>query len=521
MSKSSPAKGEAVTVGAITASEEPSEKNDQNNMPTDIIRAGKGKCNMRATKIKIKNLFGISVLEIGGQSVELTGKNGAGKSSVLDAIKYALTNASDREYIIKEGEKEGEIYIETDTGLSIDRKKRTIGSDYKSLKQGNRAIGGPEAVLKSIFTPLQLNPMEFVSMNKKQQNAMILDMIEYEWDLDTIKKWFGELPQNVNYDQNILSVLNDIQAENGYYYQHRQDVNREIRAKKAIASDIKEALPFDYDGSEWERKEVGPLYREIERIRHENAEIEEAKRTVEGHDGKIRKFQADKEIALAALDREMMEESERIGKEIAALEERLSSLHAAKGTLAGRKADKAEAIEAKYNASVAKLNAEIEKSIDLSKKDTLPVDELEEKARITEQMKGFVGEWKRMLDIEATTEKLESESDALTKKIEKARNLPGEILATAKIPIEGLSVKDGIPLINGLPISNLSEGEKLQLCIDVAVQNPTGLQIILIDGTEKLTQENREKLYQKCREKGLQMIATRTTENDDLTVIEL
>ena len=63
--------------------------------------------------------------------------------------------------------------------------------------------------------------------------------------------------------------------------------------------------------------------------------------------------------------------------------------------------------------------------------------------------------------------------------------------------------------------------EKLQLCIDVAVQNPVGLQIILIDGTENLTSENREKLYEKCREKGLQMIATRTTEDDELTVYEL
>lgn len=476
---------------------------------------------MKATRIRIKNLFGISVMEIGGQSIELTGKNGAGKSSVLDAIKYALTNASDREYIVKDGEKEGEIYIETDTGLSIDRKKRTEGSDYKLVKQGNNAVGGPETVLKSIFTPLQLNPMEFVSMGKKQQNAMILDMIEYDWNLDTIRGWFGELPQDVNYDQNILSVLNDIQAENGYYYQHRQDINREIRAKRAVAKDIKEALPFDYNGAEWEGVEVGPIYREIERIRHENAEIEEAKRIVEGHDGKIRKYQADKEIALAALDREIGEESARIDKEMAAIEERLKSLSEKKGSLAGKRADKAESIEANYKASVARLESDIEKSIDLSKKELQPVGELEEKARKTEQMKGFVGEWKRMLDIEAATEKLELESDSLTQKIEKARNLPGEILATAKIPIEGLTVKDGIPLINGLPISNLSEGEKLQLCIDVAVQNPIGLQIILIDGTEKLTQENREKLYQKCREKGLQMIATRTTESNELTVIEL
>ena len=99
--------------------------------------------------------------------------------------------------------------------------------------------------------------------------------------------------------------------------------------------------------------------------------------------------------------------------------------------------------------------------------------------------------------------------------------LPGEILETATIPINGLTVKDGIPLINGLPISNLSDGEKLDLCIDVAIQKSNGLQIVLIDGVEKMSTKMRESLYKKCKDKGLQFIATRTTDEEDLTVIEL
>ena len=88
---------------------------------------------MKISKIKIRNLFGISEQELNGNSVELTGKNGAGKSSVIDAIKYALTNKSDRKYIIRNGETEGEIIVETDSGLSIDRKARTAQTDYKSV----------------------------------------------------------------------------------------------------------------------------------------------------------------------------------------------------------------------------------------------------------------------------------------------------------------------------------------------------------------------------------------------------
>ena len=126
-----------------------------------------------------------------------------------------------------------------------------------------------------------------------------------------------------------------------------------------------------------------------------------------------------------------------------------------------------------------------------------------------------------MQRLENEVDELKTRSDILTAKIEKARNLPGKILEECSIPIDGLTVVDGIPLINGLPVSNLSDGEKLNLCVDVAIQNPNGLHIILIDGIERLASDMREKLYQKCKEKGLQFVATRTTDDEDLTVIEL
>ena len=476
---------------------------------------------MRISKIKIRNLFGITEKELNGSSVELTGENGTGKSSVIDAIRYALTNKSDRKYIIRNGETEGEIIVETDSGLSIDRKARAAQTDYKSIKQNGNAVGSPEAFLKTLFVPLQLNPMEFIAMSEKEQNTVILNMIKYDWDLNTIKEWFGEIPQDVDYEQNILAVLYDIQKEDGYYFQHRQDINRDIRAKKAVISDIGEALPVDYDGAKWENANIGDLYTKIERIRKENYDIEYAKSIIDGHDQKIRKFQADREIALAALDREMTAESNNIDTELVSLEERIKSLREKKAGLVGKKKDKEKAIESEYKASVAKYEAQSAEYAELSEKSTTPVDDLVAEADNTEKMKSFVGEWKRMLSIQEDVATLEEQSRNLTEKIEKARSLPGEILEEAEIPIKGLSVKDGIPLINGLPVSNLSEGEKLSLCVDIAVQNPGGLQIILVDGVEKLSNKNREALYKTCKEKGLQFIATRTDDSSELTVTEI
>lgn len=476
---------------------------------------------MNITKIKIKNLFGLSVFETEGQSIEIKGKNGAGKTSVIDAIRYALTNKSDREYIVRNGETEGEILIETDNGIRIDRKPRTTQADYKSVKRNGAEVGSPEAFLKDIFTTLQLSPVEFMQMDKKHQNAIILDMIIYEWSITTIKEWFGEIVPDVNYDQNILQVLNDIQADNGYYYLRRQDINRDARNKTAIVEEIGKTIPENYSSEKWEKENLGELWTKIEKIRKDNETITKAKALVENRNNKVRAFEADKEIALSVLDRDFNFKSTQLDKDIATLQEQIKAYEVEKAGLSEKKTDKLSVIESDYKANVAKYDAEVEEYKPFADKEPEDTTELTEQAQNTEKMKAHLNEYRRMVNLQSEVETLVEQSRLLTVKIEKARSLPGEILETAVIPIDGLTVKDGIPLINGLPVSNLSDGEKLDLCIDVALQKPNGLQIILIDGVEKLSTDLRNKLYEKCKSKGLQFIATRTTDDEDLTVVEL
>lgn len=476
---------------------------------------------MRITSIKIKNLFGIKEYEQDGKSVELSGTNGIGKTSVIDAIRYALTNKSDRDYIVRKGETEGEILIETDTGLRINRKSRTNQADYKSVKQNGAEIGSPEAFLRDIFTPLQLNPIEFMEMDKKKQNATILDMIEYDWDINKIKEWFGEIPGWVSYDQNILQILDDIQSEKGEYFMHRQDINRDIRNKKAFIEEIAEGIPAGYDVEKWKAASTSDIYHEIEQIRSDNRMIEKAQMLKDARDSKIRSFEADKEIAKSALDTEFSNRSHQIEQDILKLNNQIKALQTEQEGLAAKKQDKLDLIEQKYETDVAKYDAEVAEYAPYIDKEKKDVSGLVKDAEYMEKMKGHINEYERMIDLQKDVEDLSAESSDLTNKIEKARTLPGEILQNCSIPIEGLTVENGIPLINGLPVSNLSEGEKLDLCIDVSIQKPNGLQIILIDGAEKLSTDLREKLYRKCKKKGLQFIATRTTDDTAMTVVEL
>lgn len=155
--------------------------------------------------------------------------------------------------------------------------------------------------MKTIITPLRLNPVEFTQMTKNEQNRAILDLIEFEWDLNWIKEQFGEIPQGVDYEQNILQVLNDIQAENGVYFQSRQDINREIRNKRAFITDIAKDIPSSYDAEKWKNYDLSAKYSELMKIKDENSKIERARAFKDNYNNKIRGLEANKEIDISAL----------------------------------------------------------------------------------------------------------------------------------------------------------------------------------------------------------------------------
>jgi len=476
---------------------------------------------MRNSKIIIKNLFSITEEQLNGKSIEITGTNGAGKTAIIDAIRYGLTNDSGRDYIVRNGQNEGEILIETDTGLSINRKKRINKSDYKSVKENGREVPSPENFLSKLFTPLQLNPVEFTQMPRQEQNRIILDLIEFPWDLNWIREKFGEIPQDVNYEQNILQVLDEIQSEKGYYYKERQLVNSALLHGKKTVTDIAESIPAGYQATKWEQFQTAPKYEQLEKIKLENSRIERAKLFKESYDNKIRGFEAERDIAIAAEEKAIAGERqmalsniERLKAELIAEQDKLSGFDS-------KLNDKKALAESKYNEQVAKLDGDIQIANQYADKVPQDTMALSEEIKTAEAMKLHLNEYRRMVVQQGRNSEYEKESAEFTRKIELARELPAEILKTATIPVKGLTVKDGIPLINGLPISNLSEGEQLDLCVDVAISKPNALQIILIDGAEKLSDKNRERLYSKCKAKGLQFIAARTTNDDELTVTEL
>jgi len=476
---------------------------------------------MKTTKIIIKNLFGIKEAALDGRSVELSGPKGSGKTSVLDAIRYALTNRSDREYIIHQGADEGEIIIETDTGLSIDRKARTAKSDTVKVRDGAMLQTRPAEFLSGIFTPLQLDPVAFTQMPRQEKNRVILSLIDFAWDMNWIQEQFGEIPKGVDYSKHILEVLSDIQAENGVYFQSRQNLNRDIRNKRAFISDIARDIPADYDAARWEAYPTREKYQELERIREANSHIERAKAFREGFEAKKRGLEAERDIQLAAVAQDISAQRESVTGDIQRLEAQLAAAREKLDGLAQRQREREEVEHARFREAVAKLERDVGVADQHAGQEVQDTSALSAELDEAEQMRSHLNEYRRMRDMQTELDELTARSQALTDKIELARELPATILAQATIPVEGLTVEDGVPLIHGLPISNLSDGELLELCVDITVSKPGQLGIILVDGAERLDSVSRERLYAKCKAKGLQLIATRVTDSEEMEVIEL
>lgn len=472
---------------------------------------------MKIKAIKIKNSFGISEIELTDKSLELIGNNGVGKSSILDAIKLGLTNESNRPYVIKKGEKESEIFIEMNDGLIINRKKRENKSDYKSIKKDNIEISSPESFLKEIFTPLQLNPVEFLQMTEKEQNKILLDLIKFDKDKkEFIKEKFDELPSWVDYDEPILEILNKIQDKSGQYYQTREDINRQIKAGNSIIQDILKDIPENYNKDKWQKYNLSEKYSELNQLKDYNFKIDKSITYKENYNNTINGYKGELDSNLSTLNTLKETEKKSIENNITALENKISLLKKDLENLDNKYTIEENKYKSEYNEKVAKLEENIKVANEWASKEYKDVESLSKELAEAEIMIKHLNEFERAENKKIEVNNLVKTSQNLTDKIELARNLPGIILSEAEIPVKSLTIENGTPLINGLPISNLSEGEKLRLCVEVTLSKENNLKLILIDGVEKLSKTNREELYKICKENGIQVISTRTADKEEL-----
>lgn len=115
--------------------------------------------------------------------VVISGRNGQGKTSVLDAITAALggTNSKQTPKPIREGASASKIVLETED-LIITRTFGASGSRLVVTGKDGIAVGSAQKKLDALLGRLSLDPLAFTQLDERKQRETLLDLVELPFD---------------------------------------------------------------------------------------------------------------------------------------------------------------------------------------------------------------------------------------------------------------------------------------------------------------------------------------------------
>lgn len=136
---------------------------------------------MKIIELKSSNIKRLKAVELrldeSQNLVLITGKNGQGKTSILDSIWYALGGkkaAADKP--IRNGEEKGEIEIDAG-GYIIKRTFTDKGSYLQATNKDGVKYSNPQEFLDFITGNLSFDPLEFSRMDAKKQVAELIKIV--------------------------------------------------------------------------------------------------------------------------------------------------------------------------------------------------------------------------------------------------------------------------------------------------------------------------------------------------------
>lgn len=569
--------------------------------------------------LRVNNFLGIDEREVEAAKINIfKGPNGKGKTSVIEAIEKTFTNKNRRSEVIRHGEEEATLYVELDDGLSIDRRIRDGKANYLKCRQDGKGCDSTEKFISSLVNGSIFRPLDWVNLSVKEQTESLLSMLEIGWTQDDIVNWFGELPDNIEYNKHILLILKDIEQK---YYKIREEVNREVKELKARIKSIVDDLPAEYDGEKWKNVDIKEYYAKVTEAQNINKWIAEAKALQENYTSKVESIKANGETEKSRIVLKYKSEREDIqdiislangkiekannfianadhelelkikelqNENVSKINEADSDYEKSLKDLEKEYQERKETLKKVHESHIDTLKNELISSIELSKKQSdsqleeqkdlisinqnkisaknqelIGLDEKEEseKAAIDEKVKSeiekeeirigkaatylkeheevdieplqkaadeaqemvsYLREWDRISEIrDNQLAPKERQSEDLTAKITKARTLPAELLQTANMPIDGISVDEYSRVrINGTLIDGLSDGEKLELAMKVAKAQCGALKVICMDKWESLDKTSQDKLLESMTEDDYQYFVTEVaqTESNDVEV---
>jgi len=149
---------------------------------------------MKILQLNAQNIKNLKAVEIrpDGSAIVLEGKNGAGKSAILDCIFTTLTGKK-LEDPIRHGEEKAEVVV--DLGDLIVKKKWTQKGEYLEVANKDGAkYSAPQQKLNERIGSLSFDPLAFKDMKAQAQVDYLKDLVglDFTESLDKEKAAFDE-----------------------------------------------------------------------------------------------------------------------------------------------------------------------------------------------------------------------------------------------------------------------------------------------------------------------------------------
>lgn len=425
---------------------------------------------MKIVSLQAQNIKRISAVHIepNGNLVEITGKNGQGKTSILDSIWWAICGAENvQTQPIKKGETKAKIVLR----LKGDGRELIVTRFFKKQPEGDTT------------TELVVENAEGARFSKAQStlNELIGDLSfdPLEFDRGTPREQFETLQMFVpGVDFAGLDLANKED------YARRTQANRFAKDARAAANAI--TVP---EGTPAEPVDVAAI----------GKALNEAHTTNSGIAQKALEHQARGEQA-ASLRRRAEERKQRCDallKEIQTTRDEGVRLEL-----------QAEEIE------LALANAEpLPTVVDIG-----PLNkQLAEAGEVNRQVER--ARQKAMHN--QTADKYEAESKAITERMEGREKQKSDAVAAAKMPVPGLGFGDGFVTMNDLPFEQASDAERLRVSVSIAMAANPKLRVIRVRDGSLLDPDALKLLGEMCNANDFQCwIETVAGNGKDAFVIE-
>jgi len=411
----------------------------------------------KVESLEVENFKRIEFIKLDpdGHSVIIKGANGAGKSSLTDAMVASLCGKRFfPEKPIRDGENHA--HVETKTGDFVirrdwNRKNGDIKEKTTLRYVDGRTISSPQTFLDNMFGGTKFanfDPSQFIR-DEKSQRTVLLKMIGVDDLLESIKKLYDVI------------------------FSKRQDINRKIRDQKGVIHEIH--VPGD------------DVPTELISASDLSKKIAEATKT-NASNARKRGVLAQKNNEFKKLNQEI----ENHQKELARLREIQSDLAVEiEGLEAGT--------EGLQDVDTAKMLETLD-SIEQQNKDRSEANKQREIRKYAEEK----------------LDEMQKTSDDYTKELEKLLYRKTEALKNAKFPVPGLSVDDNNVLYNGMPISQESDSQRLKIAIQIAIAKipQNGIRIIRMKDASMLDDNAMAEVERIAKENDVQVFLERVGEGD-------